>query len=406
MSHPSKVAMIGPLASCQAQLTTEFLRRGYAPSTVSRQLQLLAHLSQWMSAHSVAITRLSWAHIDLFCSERGMTCLRRGAPPPIRMLMGLMRPDETPAKAAHPGSVLPDETEELLACFDRYLHDERALSPKTSALYLYQVRVFAGWFIARTHQDLAVMTSAAINEFYLDRSDGWSGSSARSSTIALRALSRWLFLTGRSSSDLSTAIMTVKDTTGNDLPKALPAADVTRLLSVDMSGRDKTILLLLTRLGLRAHEVSGLTLKDFDWGAGTVLIWGKGGNAQLMPVPADVGEAVAIYLSTTRKAGLPHRTVFLGTYAPIDPVGSSAISMVVTNLAKRAGIAGRVGAHRLRHSAATAVLAGGGTMEEAAQLLRHRSSQSTMTYARTDLGMLAHISRPWPALPLPGDGHE
>lgn len=297
MSHPSKVAMIGPLASCRARLTPEFLRRGYASSTVSRQLQLLAHLSQWMSANSVALTGLSWADVDSFCSERGTTCLRRGGPPAIRMLMGLMRPDETPSQAAHPDSVLPDETEDLLASFQRYLHDERALSPKTSALYLYQARVFAGWFTARTHQDLAVMTIAAINEFYLDLSGAWSGSSARSSTIALRALSRWLFLTGRSSSDLSTAIMTVKDTTGNDLPKALPAADVARLFSVDMSGRDRAILLLLTRLGLRAHEVSGLTLEDFDWDAGTVLIRGKGGNAQIMPVPADVGEAVATYLS-------------------------------------------------------------------------------------------------------------
>lgn len=406
MSHPSQVVIVGPLAVLRKQLTTEFVRLGYAPSTVARQLQLLAHLSRWMTERGVGTANLSWANISLFCSDHELSCVYRFAPPPVMILMRLIRPESVPSKAAQPGAVLPPETEELLACFGEYLHNERALRATTRALYLYQLRLFALWFVARFGSDLTVMTIAAVNQFYVDRAGIWSTSSARSSTIALRALARWLFLTGRSGSNLSAAILTVKDDTQNALPKALSGADVKALLSVNMSVRDRAILLVLTRLGLRASEVSGLTVDDFDWRAGTVLIHGKGNDSQLMPVPADVGEAIAKYLSGKRRAKSPYREVFLGTYTPNRPLNRSSISMVVTYLANRAGIVERVGSHRLRHSAATAVLAGGGTLEEAGRLLRHRSVQATMIYARTDLGTLAQLARPWPGSPRQGSAHE
>lgn len=173
-----------------------------------------------------------------------------------------------------------------------------------------------------------------------------------------------------------------------------------------MSVRDKAIALLLVRLGLRANEVATLRLDDFNWRAGTVLIRGKGNDSQLMPVPAEVGTAVAAYLSGHRRAGSPYREVFLGTYTPNRPLGRSAVSGVVSYLARRGGIAGRVGSHRLRHSAATAVLAGGGTLAEAGQLLRHRSTQATMTYARTDQVSLAQLVRPWPVAANQENAHE
>lgn len=397
MSHPSRVSLGGPLAAWREPLTAEFVRLGYAPSTISRQLQLLAHLSRWMSERGVAAAELSWADIAVFCSDHGISHVRRFAPPPVMILMSVIRPDCLPSRTTAPGDVLPPECEKVLASFAGYLRDERALAATTTGLYLYQLSRFAKWFVSRSGPDLATMTIAAVDQFYLDQTGIRSTASARSSTIALRVFSRWLFLSGRSAVNLSTAIATVKDTSQNDLPRALPAADVTRLLAVKMSVRDKAIVLLLVRLGLRANEVARLRLDDINWRAGTMLIRGKGDDSQLMPVPTEVGAAIAAYLSGRRRVGSSYREVFLGTYTPNRPLSRSAVTGVIRYLARRAGITGRVGAHRLRHSAATAVLAGGGTLAEAGQLLRHRSAQATMIYARVDQVSLARLARPWPA---------
>lgn len=406
MSTAFNVVMVGPLAVLKEQLIGEFLRLGYAPSTVLRQLQLLAHVSSWMLERGVETANLSWVDIGVFCSDHDLACVHRYAPPPVMILMRMIRPELTPTRAAQPGTVLPQGTEELLASFGVYLRDERALVASTQKLYLYQVRLFALWFVARFGPDLSGMTITVVDEFYVARAALWPTSTARSSVIALRAFARWLFLTRRSTANLSAAILTVKDTSQDALPKVLPAADLTKLLAVTMSVRDRAILLLLTRLGLRANEVSGLRIDDFDWHAGTALIHGKGNDSQLMPVPVEVGEAIAAYLSESPRVHSLHREVFLGVYAPNLPLGRCAVTMVVTYLAKRAGIVGRVGAHRLRHTAATAVLSGGGTLVEAGQLLRHRSAQSTMIYARTDLGTLAQLARPWPGRAGQDSAHE
>jgi integrase/recombinase XerD len=406
MSSPLNVVLVGPLAVLREQLTNEFLRSGYAPSTVARHLQLLAHVSSWMLERGIATSNLSWEDIGTFCLERDLPCVHRYAPPPVMVLMRMVRPDLIPTRPTRPGTIVPAAAEELLSCFGQYLHDERALAPSTLGLYMYQVRVFALWFVARFDSDLSRIGIANVDEFYVSRTVSWSTSAVRSSVVALRAFVRWLFLTGRSTSNLSAAILTVKDTSQNALPKALPPAELTKLLAVTMTVRDRAILLLLTQLGLRANEVSGLRIDDFDWRVGTVLIRGKGNDSQLMPVPAEVGEAIAQYLSESTGVRSSYREVFLGVYAPYLPVGRCAITMLVTNLAKRAGIVGRVSSHRLRHTAATAVLAGGGTLAEAGQLLRHRSPQSTMIYARTDLVALAQLARPWPGRSGEDNAHE
>ena len=397
MSSPSDVVIAGPLAGLKESLAVECLRRGYAPSTVARQLQLVAHLSRWMLARDIEPAVLSWADIARFCSDRELTCVHRFAPPAVMIAMSVVRPGLIPTRAMRPGTELPPVTERLLVVFGMYLRDERALAESTRSHYLYQVRRFALWFVSRSSSDLTGMTMDAVNRFHIAQTKKWPRSTARSFTIAMRCFARWLFLSGRSATDISPSLMTVKDISQDALPKALPAADLTMLFATAMTVRDRAILLLLTRLGLRSNEVSRLQLDDIDWRTGTLLIRGKANDVQLMAVPVDVGEAITAYLSGPRRTKLPCREVFLGTYAPNLPLGRSTVSGRVTAIAARAGIVGRVGAHRLRRSAATAVLAGGGTLEEAGQLLRHRSTQSTMNYARTDLVALARLARPWPA---------
>ena len=165
---------------------------------------------------------------------------------------------------------------------------------------------------------------------------------------------------------------------------------------MDASLRDRAVVLLLVRLGLRSAEVAALSLEEVNWREATVRICGKGDDHQLMPLPGEVGQALAAYLRAERGQSKTCRKVFLALTAPYGPLGRNAISDVVTRMASRAGIQERVGAHRLRHSAATAVLAAGGTLREASQLLRHRSVGATAIYAKVDNEALTGVIRPWP----------
>ena len=164
--------------------------------------------------------------------------------------------------------------------------------------------------------------------------------------------------------------------------------------------RDRAIVLVLSRLALRCREVAQLRLEDLHWRTGTIVVRGKGAALDEMPVPVDVGAAIVDYLERERPASAL-RHVFLQARAPHAPLGRSAVGSVITRLGARAGKGVPVGAHRLRHSAATGVLAAGGTLTEAAQLLRHASPATTVIYARVDLRALTGVARDWPGATAP-----
>jgi len=156
------------------------------------------------------------------------------------------------------------------------------------------------------------------------------------------------------------------------------------------------MLALMVRLGLRAGEVASLRLEDVDWRVGVVAVLGKRGRHEQMPLPVDVGELMTNYLRRGRPVGGTHRRLFLGLDAPHRPLTADAVSRVASCALARAGISGRGAAHRLRHTAACEVLAAGGGLVEAGQLLRHSSPEATAIYAKSDLVALAMLARPWP----------
>lgn len=295
------------------------------------------------------------------------------------------------------GSGLPGELDDLLEDFTSYLRHERSLASTTVENYLNQVRPFALWYSQHRQIPLVGLTVRDVNRFLAWRSGRCSAGSLAVAATALRALLRWMFLDGRLGRQLAEGIGPVRYPALAGVPKALSAAELASMLAVGMSARDRALVLLLARLGLRSGEAAGLRLDDVDWRAAVVRVTGKGDDHQLMPLPAEVGEALAAYLRDRRCAGSAERHVFLGATAPYRPLGRCGVSSVVTRLARRAGIDGRVGAHRLRHGVASAVLAGGGTLVEAGQLLRQRSSGATAIYAKVDNGALAQLLRPWPA---------
>jgi integrase len=161
-----------------------------------------------------------------------------------------------------------------------------------------------------------------------------------------------------------------------------------------MGRRDYAILVLLVRLGLRAAEVAGLRLDDIDWRAGEIVVRGKRHTEERLPLPPDVGEAIAAYLSGGRPRR-PEREVFLRVFAPIRGLDPQSVSDRVRVAAERSGL-GSFGAHRLRHTAATQMLRGGASLTEVAQVLRHRRVATTAIYAKVDHRALRTLAMPWP----------
>lgn len=412
MSDLFRVRVGGPLAGYREALIEEFLRFGLAESTAARHLQLMAHLSEWMSREGIGAGGLCWDDVDRFCSDHGLSGKHRYcpgvAPRSMVLLMAVLHPGGVPrgARSVGAGAAVDTDTDQLMSRFAGYLREERALAPTTVDRYGDLVRGFAGWHVEHHGRALATVTAVEVNSYLRDRLGAWSVESVRSCRTALRALLRWLFLIGLVPSDASGGVLAVRHHLQDGPPRALAAVEVEALLAVVMSARDRAIILVLLRLGLRSGEVAGLTLDDFDWRVGTIAVRGKRGDSQLMPMPDDVGRAIAAYLLKSRQGGSPRRELFLSEYPPFGPLRRVSVSAVVTRLARRAGLVGRVGSHRLRHSAATAVLSGGGTLSEAGHLLRHRSVTTTSIYARVDFGSLGQVARPWPVSDLGGGSDE
>ncbi len=152
---------------------------------------------------------------------------------------------------------------------------------------------------------------------------------------------------------------------------------------------------MLVRLGLRAGEVAGLQLDDLHWRHGEVVVRGKGGHRDRLPLPADVGQVLADYLRTGRPPAAVDRCVFIRVKAPHRGLTNTGVTQVVNAAAHRAGL-GTIYAHRLRHSAATTMLAAGAPLTEIGQVLRHRTVLTTAVYAKVDIKALRGLAMPWP----------
>ena len=185
------------------------------------------------------------------------------------------------------------------------------------------------------------------------------------------------------------------------LPQALEPGQVQAMLdscdpATATGRRDRAVLLMLSRMGLRAGEVAGLGLDDIDWRRGEITVLGKGGRRDRLPLPSDVGAAIVAYLRDGRPSGALDRTVFIAAQAPREALSYTGITTIAADAASRAGIPGPVHAHRLRHSAATAMLRGGGSLTEIGQALRHARPATTAIYAKVDIDALRPLGRPWP----------
>jgi len=265
-----------------------------------------------------------------------------------------------------------------------------------------------GWvsgFVAALAEDDAVRWAAAdvamVNAYIVERGKGYAPASCSLLVSAMRSLLRWALVTGRIDRDLNHGILRPRVTRAT-LPRGLTPGQVDALLAAadpaTRAGlRDQAVVITLSRLGLRAGEAASLALDDIDWAAGRLTVIGKGQRRLTLPLPADVGQALVTWLRV-RPADAQDRAVFVRLRAPIRKLSSAGISDIVVHLAGRAGL-GVMHAHRLRHTAAMNVIAAGGTLTEAQELLGHSRADSTRVYARTDLASLRTLAVPFGQVP-------
>jgi site-specific recombinase XerD len=389
--------MTGPLAPFADAYRVELQGRGYTVRSTVCELRQVARLSRWLAARGLTAAELSSARVDEFLVWQRAEGRYRShwSRPGLRCLLGVLRglgvlAAEEPAAPSSP-------TDVLLACFERYLLAERGLAAGTVVLYLRSARRFVDGLAP--DRGLAGLCAGDVTAAVLRVSEVVSVSAAQNFVSGLRSFLRFCFVEGLVESDFSQAVLLVRGRSSSPLPRGISRADARALLGscdrrVALGRRDYAIIVLLLRLGLRRGEVAGLTLDDIDWRAGELVVVGKGSRVDRLPLPADVGQAIASYLRRGRPRS-SRREVFLRAKAPYDPIASGTVASTVRRACRRAGIA-EVGSHRLRHTAACEMVQANVPLYRIGQVLRHQSLQSTAIYARVDVEGLRLLAAPWP----------
>lgn len=394
MSGPLDVRLSGPLGPFRDGFAEELDRQGYTPLSVTNQVRLLAHVSRWMASVGLEVGGFSEVEAEAFLAERragGYTSFLslRGLGP----LLGFLRSVGAAPDRVVVGPVGP--LEELVDAYRRWLVEERALAADTAVRCVKTARLFLG---SVDGVEVGAFTATDVHRFVGRECPVRSVGTAQLLVSEVRSFLRFLFASGRSSVDLSSAAPGVAGRRGSSLSKAVAPDVVAALLAgcdrgTAVGRRDYAVLVLLSRLGLRAGEVAALCLDDIDWDAGEITVTGKGSRVERLPLPADVGEAIVDYLAHGRRP-TTDRHVFLSVRAPHRPMSPGAVKGAVGHGCDRAGIE-QVSAHRLRHSAATDMLRAGAALAEVAQVLRHRSGSTTAIYAKCDTEALRPLAMVW-----------
>jgi len=399
MSRRSRVSVSGPLAEFADGFAERLAGLGYSPRGAEGQLRVMKYLSVSLAADGLCVSDLTGEVVGRFAAARRARHVSFRSERALVPLLTFLR--DLGVVPVAPVVTPTDPVEVLLERFAQYLSTQRGLASATVASYLSQVRPFLAWHDGLRDPRWESLTAAQVDRFVVARGVGQRPRSVQVGLTAVRALVRWMCLEAMAPPGLVDMIGSVAGWTATAPPKALTLGQVDDLLtglSADAVARyrDEAMLALMWRMGLRAGEVASLCLDDIDWRTGIVVVRGKGDRSEPVPLPVDVGELLVAYLQQARPMGVDHREVFLTIDAPHHRLGPAAVSSVATRAAVRGNVPPPCAAHRLRHTAACQVLARGGGLVEAGQLLRHATAAATAIYARCDLAALSVLVRPWP----------
>lgn len=393
-----KVRVVGPLEPQAHRFESFLIERGYTPLTRVNHLQVMGHLSRWLDAQEVGLGGLTPAVVDEYLAGRrsdgyGAFCTRASLAPLLQVLAaaGALLAERA-SEPAGPVQVLLDD-------YARFLRQERGLADSTTAAYVLRARRFLDGH--GYGADLGAVDAAVVTKAVLAEADRVSAGSAQFFVVALRSFLRYCHLAGLIATDLSGASLPVTGRRRSVLPQGISPAQGRALLgSCDrrtaQGRRDYAVIVLMLRMGLRASEVAALCLEDIDWRAGQITVRGKHRRLDQLPLPEDVGGAIAGYLRHGRPTGTAGREVFVRTIAPAGRLTREAVGLIVRRASTRAGLEA-FGSHRLRHTAACDMLRAGTPLAQIGQVLRQADATSTSIYARVDVERLRTIARPTPA---------
>jgi integrase/recombinase XerD len=397
---PAEVSSVAGLIRHLQGFESGLVEQGYVPASVRGKVDLVTAFVAWIQRHDVSLEVLSDECADRFLRSYRRAGARRGDARTVHQFLGYLR-----TLGCIPSVMTTVEStavDYLVLEFGDFLSRERGLSPATLSGYLPIVRAFLNDQFRGKAVCFDKLRPTDVHRFVVRQGQTISLSRAKLVVTALRSFLRFLQQRGLLRTDLSTAVPGVAGWRLAHLPKALRKEQVEQLLGscdrrTPAGRRDYAILMLLARLGLRGGEVSALTLDDIDWEHGEIAIRGKGQRLSRLPLPADVGAAIADYLRRDRPV-CSTRRVFIRIHAPRRGfVSLSVICCIVRRALKRAGLDPAFkGAHLLRHSLATDLLRRGASLAEIGQVLRHSQPNTTQIYAKVDIAALRAIAMPWP----------
>jgi integrase/recombinase XerD len=393
----------GPDGHLLEGFAQELCQAGYAEITARRHIRAAEHLIYWTGRKGRTVAALDERMIEEFvqhlnrcrCPRYGRTHrrdLRKGA----RLFLRYARfADLVTTRVVE--EIIVDPA--LLVAFCGWMRQQRGTCDAT--LYNYSLHVRD--LLKSLGEDPDRFNAQSLRQFVLDTSQRCGWAAAKKCTTAIRMFLRFLIADGKCAAGLDSSIPVLAHWRLSSLPRYLQSDEVERVIAscdpaTPMGKRDRAILLLLARLGLRAGDIVHLGLGDVDWKEAGICVSGKGRRQTLMPLTQEIGDVIASYI----KDGRPQTTVdtlFVRSRAPFRALANHcAISMIVARAMRRAGVTcpSRGAAHVLRHSVASSMLRQGSSLQEIAAVLRHRSIATTEIYAKVDVVTLRQIVQPWP----------
>jgi site-specific recombinase XerD len=386
------------------QFLQHLVEQNHQESTVKRYSSCIVSLAEIMNAGGIAlddlgeaqavelVARTSWTQTRKIYSTSIVRCF-------IRFLAerGVGQPVPPPTAKAIARA-------ELRQDYETYLRRQRGLSERSIPNLWRVADSFLEFRFGEETGDLSRITPADIVGFLQQMTTRKAPLRCKNLCSHLRNLFRYLFRAGKTAANLSLAVPKVAQRYGTRLPRHLTAEQVNTLVravrtdSIEAVRRNYAMVLLLARLGLRASEVVTMQLDDIDWRSGEVIVRGKGKRHDRVPLPTDVGEALADYIRSDRKT--ESRTLFVTTRPPHRPFkDAQVLNLILKSAFSRTGLkppVPYVGSHILRHSLATNLLQCGAPLDEIGDMLRHRSRRSTMLYAKLDIDGLRSVTQSWP----------
>ena len=386
-----------------AEFAHALSRSGYSNNAGGCHLRAAEHFLYWAHREAISVTDFSDVTFERFAAHLdGCQCygLRRSSQVKTLYSVQLFLDIGVCLKRTAPSVLDMDHSgNELFPAFCRWMRQYRG----TSELTLYNYGNSLKSLLKVVGNDPSKLDALQLRQFILDQSHRKGSKAAQRCTNALRMFIRFLIAEGKCSHSLLEAVPAVAQWRLSSLPKYLQADEVERIiascnLQLPVGKRDRAVLLLLARLGLRAGDVLRMRISDIDWKGASISVSGKGRRQTLLPLTQEVGQAIVDYLQQARPK-ISDDTLFIRSRAPFRAFANHcAISVIVERAMSRSGIPcpSRGAAHLFRHSAATSMLRNGASLQEIAAVLRHRSIETTQIYAKVDITALRQVVQSWP----------